>query len=87
MLREPALLAHMTQLIHAWEAPLADRLAARFGYAPTDLEPVLGAACLLSTIRVVVRQWARTGDGQVHDFAGRAISATAALFEDLFAEK
>ena len=87
LLREPALQAHMTQFFHAWEAPLAERLAVRFGYAPTDLEPVLGAACLLSTIRVVVRQWAQTGDGMVHDFAGRAISATAALFEDLFAAK
>jgi AcrR family transcriptional regulator len=87
LLREPALQAYMTQFFHSWEAPLAERLAHRFGFAPTDLEPVLGAACLLSTVRVVVRQWAQTGDGQVHDFASRAISAAAALFDDLFAEK
>ena len=87
LLREPALQAYMTQFFHSWEAPLAERLASRFGYAPTDLEPVVGAACMLSTIRVVVRQWAQVGDGQIQDFGLRAISAAAALFEGLFAEK
>lgn len=86
LLREPALQAYMIQFFHSWEAPLAERLASRFGYEATDLEPSLGAACLLSTIRVVVRQWAQTGDGQVHDYAVRAISAAAALFDDLFAQ-
>jgi AcrR family transcriptional regulator len=87
LIREPALQAYMTKFFSAWEAPLAERLANRFGYAATDLEPALGAACLLSTIRVVVRHWAQTGDGQVHDYATRAISAAAALFDDLFAEQ
>ena len=86
LIREPALQAYTTKFFSAWEPPLAERLANRFGYAANDLEPTLGAACLLSTIRVVVRQWAQVGDGQVHDYATRAISATAALFDDLFAE-
>ena len=86
LIREPALQAYMTKFFSAWETPLAERLANRFGYSANDLEPTLGAACLLSTIRVVVRQWAQVGDGQVHDYATRAISAAAALFDDLFAE-
>jgi AcrR family transcriptional regulator len=86
LIREPALQAYMTKFFSAWETPLAERLATRFGYAANDLEPTLGAACMLSTIRVVVRQWAQVGDGQVHDYATRAISAAAALFDDLFAE-
>ena len=86
LIREPALQAYITKFFSAWEPPLAERLANRFGYSANDLEPTLGAACLLSTIRVVVRQWAQVGDGQVHDYATRAISAAAALFDDLFAE-
>ena len=85
--REPALKAHLDRLLVAWEAPLSDRLAVRFDCAQDDLAPRLGAACMFSAIRVVVREWAHLGQGEVVDFAGGAVQALGALFDELFAEK
>ncbi|MFM7064102.1 MAG: TetR/AcrR family transcriptional regulator [Actinomycetes bacterium] len=83
--REPALRAHLDQLLTAWEAPLADRLADRFDCDRDDLAPRLGAACMFSAIRVVVREWAQVGQGEVVDFAGGAVRALGALFDELYA--
>lgn len=82
--REPALKAHLDRLLVAWEGPLADRLADRFGCNPSDLAPRLGAACMFSAIRVVVREWSHLGQGEVVDFAGDAVRALGALFDELF---
>lgn len=85
--REPALKAHLDRLLVAWEVPLADRLAVRFGRADDDLAPRLGAACMFSAIRVVVREWAHLGEGEVLDFAAGAVAALGALFDELFADQ
>ncbi len=85
--REPALKAHLDRLLVAWEGPLADRLADRFGCEREDLAPRLGAACMFSAIRVVVREWAQVGQGEVVDFAGDAVRALGALFDELFAPR
>lgn len=82
--REPALKAHLDRLLVAWEGPLAERLATRFSCEPTSLAPQLGAACMFSAIRVVVREWAALGQGEVVDFAGGAVDALGALFDQLF---
>jgi len=82
--REPALKSHLDRLLVAWEGPLADRLAVRFGCDQDDLAPRLGAACMFSAIRVVVREWAQAGEGEVVDFAGGAVRALGALFDELF---
>lgn len=84
--REPALKAHLDRLLVAWEGPLADRLADRFDCGHDDLSPRLGAACMFSAIRVVVREWSQAGEGEVVDFAGGAVRALGALFDELFAQ-
>lgn len=82
--REPALKVHLDRLLVAWEGPLAERLAVRFGCATGSLAPQLGAACMFSAIRVVVREWSVLGQGEVVDFAGDAVDALGALFDHLF---
>ena len=85
--REPALKAHLDRLLVAWEGPLAERLATRFECEPNSLAPQLGAACMFSAIRVVVREWAVLGQGEVVDFAGGAVDALGALFDQLFDDR
>lgn len=85
--REPALRAPLDRLLVGWEPPLAERLASRFGCADDELAPRLGAACMFSAIRVVVREWAHLGEGEVVDFARGAVTALGALFDELFDEQ
>ncbi len=70
---EPALQHHLSRMLVDLEAPIAQRLLARFPEAdPLDVD--LGAAWFAAAMRVVIRDWsAEADDRDVFDTGVRAI--------------
>jgi AcrR family transcriptional regulator len=61
LVSEPALLARLDRMLVAWERPIADLLAERAGVVDDLLDVRLAAAWFVSTIRVIIREWALSG--------------------------
>lgn len=81
---EPALQLHLDRIIIGWEAPIADRLADRYGLSPTSVDLKLAAAWFVTTIRVVIREWALTGaQDDVFNVGAHAIGTVAQLLESV----
>ncbi|MBW4721920.1 TetR/AcrR family transcriptional regulator [Saccharothrix obliqua] len=61
--RTPALLPHLMAAFHAQEKALAVAIARRVGVDPdADLYPLMCAAAVMATLRVVVAWWLDAGD-------------------------
>jgi len=81
---EPALQIHLDRMIVGWEAPIADRLSARYGMDPTSIDVKLAAAWFVTAIRVVIREWALTGAQEdVYAVGAHAIGLLAELLESV----
>jgi AcrR family transcriptional regulator len=84
---EPALQLHLDRIIIGWEAPIADRLADRYGLSPTSVDLKLAAAWFVTTIRVVIREWALTGaQDDVFNVGAHAIGTVAQLLESVLGD-
>lgn len=83
--REPALQSRLDRLLAGWEAPIALRLARRYGYADGAVEPALGAAWIVAGIRVVVREWSQGGSDDVMTVGVTAVSSLGVLLDQLLA--
>jgi AcrR family transcriptional regulator len=79
---EPALQVHLDRIMVSWEAPIADRLSERYGLPATSMDLKLAAAWFVTTIRVVIREWA-LADGQedVYAVGANAVLTVADLLE------
>lgn len=80
---EPALQAHLDRLLVTWEQPIGDRLAARYDLDPASLEVKLAAGWFVTTIRVVIREWAFTGSEDVYAMGAHAIGQLAGQLESM----
>ncbi|MFZ4519452.1 MAG: TetR family transcriptional regulator [Microthrixaceae bacterium] len=79
---EPALQLHLDRVITGWEVPIAARLAERYGRDAGSLELHLDAAWFVTSIRVVIREWALSGgDEDVYAVGARAVQRLAPLLE------
>jgi AcrR family transcriptional regulator len=79
---EPALRAHLDRVISTWDEPIAERLADRYGLDPTSLDVKLAAAWFVTTIRVVIREWALSGaEDDVYAVGARAVGRLSDLLE------
>jgi AcrR family transcriptional regulator len=79
---EPALQAHLDRTLVAWEHPIAERLATRYDLDPTSLQVQLAAGWFVTTVRVVIREWALSGaGGDVYALGTEALGALAGLME------
>ena len=81
---EPALQSHLARMITSWEDPIAERLADRYDLDPTSVDLKLAAGWFVTTIRVVIREWALTGaEEDVYAVGAHAVGKLAELLETL----
>jgi AcrR family transcriptional regulator len=81
---EPALRIRLDQVLVTWEEPIADRLASRYGLDPVSLDLKLAAAWFVTTIRVVIREWALAGGtDDVYAVGARAIGTLSDQLESV----
>jgi AcrR family transcriptional regulator len=75
---EPALQARLGRMVLGWEQPIAARLAGRYGLDATSVDVQLAAAWMVTSIRVVIRQWAADGGrGDVFDLGAQVMGRLA----------
>lgn len=79
---EPALQARLGRMVIGWEQPIAERLAGRYGRDAASVDVQLAAAWLVTSIRVVIRQWAAGGGAEdVFDLGAVVVGRLATAME------
>jgi AcrR family transcriptional regulator len=83
LVSEPALLARLDRMLVAWEQPIGDLFADRSDLDPAALDVRLAAAWFVSTVRVIIREWALSGGtDDVVVFARGPLARFAVVLED-----
>jgi AcrR family transcriptional regulator len=85
---EPALQARLGRMVLGWEQPIAARLAGRYGLDATSVDVQLAAAWMVTSIRVVIRQWAAEGGaGDVFDLGAQVMGRLALAVAPMLAPR
>lgn len=85
---EPALQARLGRMVIGWEQPIAARLGERYGLDATSVDVQLAAAWIVTSIRVVIRQWAAAGGrGDVFDLGAEVMSRLALAVEPMLEDR
>jgi AcrR family transcriptional regulator len=85
---EPALQARLGRMVIGWEQPIAARLAGRYGLDATSVDVQLAAAWMVTSIRVVIREWAAEGGiGDVFDLGAQVMGRLALAVAPMLAPR
>jgi AcrR family transcriptional regulator len=85
---EPALQARLGRMVIGWEQPIAARLAGRYGLDATSVDVQLAAAWMVTSIRVVIREWAAEGGSDdVFDLGAQVMGRLALAIAPMLAPR
>jgi hypothetical protein len=85
---EPALQARLGRMVIGWEQPIAARLAGRYGLDATSVDVQLAAAWMVTSIRVVIREWAAEGGSDdVFDLGAQVMGRLALAVAPMLAPR
>jgi AcrR family transcriptional regulator len=85
---EPALQARLGRMVIGWEQPIAERLSVRYGLDVASVDVQLAAAWLVTSIRVVIREWASGGGAEdVFDLGAAVMGRLAVAVEPMLAPR